>query len=216
MFGGTNNLKLTWLGLGAVLVSTATATPTALNVIPIADTLKHREAVLNYTVTGQEAKISKQYAHGNFVQVGLLDKLELGYDNDFNGNTFLNGKLNVMDGDQKFLKGVALSVGVTGVKGKNVDPYVVARKDFGKLRIHGGWWRVAKVNSAIWGADYEVSDAVTLMVDHISGTNNYTYVGLYTDVPAIKGLNIGAAMGFNGNKANGKVHLVSVSYGFRF
>ncbi|MBS1705438.1 MAG: hypothetical protein JST40_06160 [Armatimonadetes bacterium] len=198
-------------GLGSAI----NASPTALNVMPIADTLGHREGLFYYTLTGTERKVSKSYAHANAIQVGLTGKVEFGFDNDFEGGTVLNAKYNFFNGEQKQFNGWALSAGFTGLSGDNIDPYVVGRRDLGKLRLHAGYWRVAKVNTAMFGADYTIDETFSILADHLSGTHNMTYLGLYYNVPILKGLQLGFTYGVNGNKDDASVHFLTAIYGFR-
>ena len=73
--------------------ATAWGGSTALNVMPVADILRHREAMLYVWTQGNERHVDPVYYHGNSLQVGLWDSLEIGYDDDFEGTTSWNAKV---------------------------------------------------------------------------------------------------------------------------
>lgn len=104
------------------------AGPTMLNFIPVADILRHREAMIAYSIYGSEKNIDPTVTHAHAITIGLFDRLEIGYDNDFKGSTTFNAKLLLLEEpeDGKW----ALSAGIMNwdLYGYS-EPYAVARYD---------------------------------------------------------------------------------------
>lgn len=207
-----------WVPVALAAIATgAQAGPTALNVMPIADTLKHREAFWTYSLNGTESRVSKKYTHWQGLQLGLFDRLELGFDNDFGHANMLNLKVNVLDGSQKFAKGLALSGGWTNVQGEANSPYVVGRFDVAGLRLHGGYWRQGDLDQAMVGVDKNLGKGFSAMVEHVSARAGSTYAGVYYNVPMMPGLSVGAIYGrANDRTVGADTHWLSVTYFFKF
>lgn len=132
--------RLFFVGAVVSLTIPVQAGFTGLNFVPIADLLRHREGLAQYLVAGTDPKIDKKYGHANALTIGLFDRVEVGYDNDFLGETVYNAKALLIE-NSKGLKNFSLSAGISNWKGRQSDPYVVGSYAFEKFNLHGGWWR---------------------------------------------------------------------------
>lgn len=196
------------LGLGG----TSWAGFTALNYVPIADILRHREALFSYSLTGYERNIDKRYYHNNGLTVGLLDRIEVGYDTDLANTTSLNAKLLVVDG----YKGFSASVGVSNWADRTADPYVSLSYDLERCRLHGGLWSQGGVGTAYIGIDFGLGDSFTIMGEHITSGIGSTWVGGFYSVKQVPGLGVQLAVGIPNDRSQGLSHMLYISYGYRF
>jgi hypothetical protein len=203
------------LAFGAVLASCVLAGPTGLNYIPIADILRHREVLLTYGATGSGSPSRAQYGHANGALVGLFDRVEVGYDNDFAGGNTYNAKLLLWEGGEKSVPG-AISVGYCNANGNYGEPYVVGRYDLKNLRLHAGYWRTEGANRGIFGVDFTAFRDATAMVEHITGTGGSTWVGVCVNIPKAPGLSVMFSAKFPTSRQERVEHTVTVGYGFRF
>ncbi len=200
--------------LGIVVPTYAMAGHTALNVMPIADVLGHREAIYAYTASAVQG--DKRYSHAHGLEIGLFDKAEIGFDNDFMGETVWNAKVSLWD-NPKCAPGTACSVGVMNLHRNHKPDWVaVGRKDFNSFRVHGGIMLNDGVRRGILGADFAAAPGVTIMLDHIAGAGEYSWGGFSYAPDAIPGLSVGAAFGVPNRKSDGTQHYVTAGYGFRF
>ena len=192
-------------------VQMVAAWPTSLNVIPIADLLRHRELYLQYSVNGA----GKLYSHSAGATVGLFDRIEIGVDTDFLGYHTYNAKALIVD-SPKWAKGIMASVGVCNARGGYREPYLAMSYEFEVARIHAGYWRTESTNTVMLGTDFWPFPNATGMIEHISGPNGVTWAGLYYELPALPGLSIGAAVGVPNRKSDGTQHFLFVGYGIKF
>lgn len=197
----------------ALASKVATAGPTGLALIPIADIVKHREGFAYVGLQGTERNISKGYSFFNSATVGLFDRVEIGYDNDFLGGYTYNVKLQIFE-SPKQLPGASLSVGVMNANGGYREPYVVGRYDMKGYRLHGGYWNTMGAGRGFFGADFPVF-AGTGSVEFISGDGSQTWASLYWPIDAVPGLGIFASVGFPSRKSDGIQHMALLLYSFR-
>jgi hypothetical protein len=181
----------------------AMAGPTGLNAIPIADILGHREIYLNVGAWGTERRISKEIDYFNSATVGFGDRMEFGYDNDFEGYTTWNVKVLLFE-DEKSGRW-ALSGGYVGLRKDESQSYLVGRYDLtDRLRLHAGWLEDGKSRSML-GLDYSISDNLTFMADSISGRDSYTYLGLNAVSSALPGFDLTLTAGIPHQRDNGYI-----------
>jgi hypothetical protein len=191
----------------------ACAWPTGLASIPIADILGHREALLSYGVFGTEQNVDKRIYHSQGVTVGLFDRVELGYDNDFEGTTELNAKVLLFEDPEE--AAWALSVGVMGFTDGKGSPYVVGRKDFDSFRLHAGVVR-QDGDRLMLGIDGEAFGDCTWMVDYTSGPGAITWAGLDVPISQLDGLSLFAAVGVPHRRSDGVQAQLALYYGIGF
>lgn len=135
---GRNWAKLVLISLGVVGTTAAWAGPTGLLIIPIADILGHGEAAYTYALSGNERNIDKGYVHGHGLQLGVADRIEFGFDNDFFGGTTYNAKMLLVD-DKKDGR-YALSFGLLNMGDTKGDMYLVGRYNLSeRCRLHCGY-----------------------------------------------------------------------------
>lgn len=208
-------IKFGLISLCICVSACANAYPTALTFMPIANILRHREASLYYAATGNERHISKTYVHGFGAQIGLLDRVELGYDTDFLGNNWWNAKVLIVD-DPRGMPGFSLSVGSMNYQKGLHDPYVVAGLDLDFARLHAGAIRVSNVKRAMFGVDFSVLGNCTGMIEHVTGPNSFTWASLNVPIPGVEGLALMGSVKFPSVKSDGIQHMVTLSYALRF
>ena len=142
--------------------------------------------------------------------VGLFERVELGYANDFNGWTVTGCKVLLSESETG-----AVSVGLMNYDGHHADPFAVGRLDFKGWRAHGGVIRDDR-HRIVLGADFELPHGWSGMADWTSGPNGYGWVGVNIPVRGIPGLNVMPMVGFPNTKGDGIQHSVNVWFGFRF
>jgi hypothetical protein len=202
-----------WVVGFALVGAVASAAPTGLIMIPVADILRHREISANHAITGFERNIDKRYIHSGGLTVGLFDRVEVGISSDYAGAELWDAKLLLTEGEHKGV-GYAASVGIANGFGKAVDPYVAGRIDLQKLRLHGGVWRISNVVQGFAGVDYELTDKWVLLADHIGGREGYTWVAAPYDLGG--GLSVMGAMGRPNDRPAGFQHQVVFTYTVKF
>ena len=211
---------ITTLILGGSLTGAAIAGPTGLYVIPIADVLGHRECSYGYTLSGNEKGVDPRYYHAHGLEVGLFDRMELGFDNDFQGSTSYNFKLLVLD-DPKHAR-YALSVGGTGFgDGMTPGTFVAARYNFGEHRLHAGYWQAGD-NRFVVGMDGPLvgmgkwCHGASYSAERLWGEGASTTLAVYFPVKGVSGLSAGIGLTVPDDRASGVQHSVALTYGFKF
>lgn len=195
--------------MGWGLAATALAGPTTLNVIPTADTLRHREVVLMHSVAGQQGL--ERHSHSYSGLVGVGDRLEVGFDADYAGGTTLNAKVRLLESkDGRY----ALAAGYMNFRKQTGDGYVVATGDMGSFRLHGG---LLDDGQKRWmaGVDTVAFGDVTVMAEHVSGRGGMTYVGFAAPIKGVRGASFGAYVGWPNTRYEPQEYGAFVSYGFR-
>lgn len=194
----------------------AQAWPTSLNLIPIADIVRHREGFGMYSIAGSNQ--DPRYIHGNSLTLGLFDRIEFGYDNDFLGNTTYNAKLLLID-KPKQAPDLQFSVGFTsGTFDHDYrEPYAVGSYSFKDFRVHAGYWRTGGVSRGFFGADFAVGcPDLSAMVETLTGPNGYTYLGLCYNIPAVPGLSLSVSFGLPTEKSDPTIRAAYLIYYFKF
>jgi hypothetical protein len=201
-----------WACLG--LVGIAHAGPTGCCVIPIADILRHREAFFGYTIGGTERNVDKSISHANYLTIGLFDRIEFGYDNDFNRNTVYNAKVLLWEAPKTGQ--MAVSAGFQNWDGKGyLEPYVVGRYDLPFCRLHLGAlrddrWRL------IAGTDFPLFGSCTGAIDFMSGPGARMWTSFSLPVPKCPGLALTFFAGFPMQRSEGIQWMVDLNWKFRF
>lgn len=199
-------------GVAAIVSCTAFAGPTALNVMPTASVLGHREVYLSYWGSGTERRISKEIIDGGAIQFGFGDRIEFGVDSDFDGVDTYNIKA-VLFEDEKGKW--ALSGGYMALRKNESQSYLVGRYGLNdKTNLHVGWPENGK-SRWMAGIDHALSDEVTLMADTISGKDSYTYVGFNAAMGWMRGFDVTVSGGIPHERDNGYVWVVTIGYGLR-
>lgn len=197
-------------GSSAALVN---ASGTSLYLMPIADILGHREGFAYFGFSGNERNVDKGVYWFHAATVGLFDRIEVGYDNDFLGSTTYNVKLQIFD-SPRGLPGTALSVGVANANGGYREPYVVGRYDFKGFRLHSGYWNTMGCGRLMVGTDFPVAKG-TGALEYLSGPHGQTWASLYYPIDPIPGLGIVVAVGFPADRADGIQHSALLYYTFK-
>jgi hypothetical protein len=155
------------------------ATYSGLVVIPTADVLADGEYCIEPQIDDTFGGDGEQVRILN-TQFGLASRLEAGVDYDLSEDVdtrvFLNAKYLLLPGTQK---SPAVAVGVCGI-GEDVrsSSYVVGTQEIApSSRVHLGVMRIEGKNRWFVGADYAVSEKLTLMADYTYGDENCSSVG---------------------------------------
>lgn len=196
----------------ACAAASGAAWPTALNWMPIADILRDREVVLMHSVAGTAAEFGGNGTHSGSFLMGLGDRLEVGFDTDYKRGYSLNAKLLLYEEPTEGR--YALSAGVLNFAGTEFDEYVVARYDFPQFRFHAGWMYDTD-SRLLLGVDFPMFGDWSGMVEHVSGEDGYTYLGLYGYVKGVEGLSFGACVGLPNDDDNEVVYNGYVMLSFR-
>jgi hypothetical protein len=193
------------------LAGAAHAWPTSLITIPIADILGHREIYTYSGLTGTERHISRTLESTNSMAVGLFDRIEIGYDDDFNGVTSGHVKVLLFDDGRS-----GLSAGYVGIIEREKSPFVVGRINLSeKARFHAGWYHDG-ISRAMFGFDLALNDDWTLMADSISGRDSMTCVGFNGPLFGASGIDVTVSGGIPHTRANGYTYTVYIGYSARF
>lgn len=190
------------------------ASPTSLFLMPIADVLKHREAFAYVGLYGYEHNVDPAYSFFNAATIGLFNRVEVGYDNDFRGFTSMNVKAQLFE-TPKWAPNMAMSVGAMNWRGDKADLYAVGRYDGKGYRLHAGWWRTMDSDRAMVGTDFPVPGGFTGALEYLSGRGGSTWGSLFYSIPQIKGLGVQIAVGFPSTHSEGIQHSALLYYSFK-
>lgn len=197
-------------------VGMAQAGPTGLWMMPIADILAHREAFAYVGLGGTERNVSKGYYYFNAATVGIFDRAEIGYDNDFLGNTTYNIKVQLFD-SPRGLEGTALSAGLINCTGAYREPYVVGRKDFKDFRLHAGYWNTQGCGRFVAGVDFALLKDWSASVEFMSGPSSITWGQVFIPLDSmLPGFGVSLAVGVPSARSEGIQHSALAMYSFKF
>lgn len=177
--------------LGGLALSASSFALPLINInLPIADVLKPRQALLQYTIGGNGEISDARWSHLFSATVGVYENLELGVNHDTLGNGSWDAKYGLYSADWG-----AVSVGFASASGKEIDPYVVGRYDWSKdLRFHAGVIRNRNVATGYLGADYNLGNGLLAQFEYSSRPDGSTWIGATWTTP-IEGLAVQVAYG---------------------
>jgi len=171
--------------VGVLLVLTAGrwcgAAPTGMNVIPTADLLGHSEVALEYQNDGVRP-FRSDCNQWTLFQLGLFDRLELGMDRCLDGETGILGNAKLLLRQEG--AGPAIALGVQNVgRDAEAQPYLALAREAGVARVHLGAIRIDGDAEAMLGIERPLTAGLTLLVDHVTGSERVTGIGLAADLP---------------------------------
>ncbi|MCH7903534.1 MAG: hypothetical protein IH944_03095 [Armatimonadetes bacterium] len=201
------------VALALSLPTAAFAGWTALVLMPIADILGHREAYYGYSVSGTEPNVSKGIGHSHGMELGVFDRLELGYDNDFDGSTVFNTKLLLFEEPEEAK--YAISIGVADWSDAAGSAVLLGRHDFDGFRLHVAVMAEGSNRLAV-GIDAPFLDIGTWTVEYASGPGAYAWGGLFLPIDSVPGLELDLFLGVPSNKSDGVQYSVGFVYGWTF
>ena len=181
--------------------------------MPIADILGHGEAYYGYGVTGTERSVSKAVEHAHGMEFGLLDRLELGFDNDFAGSTILNTKVLLFEEPEEAR--YALSIGVADWSDVSGSAVVSARHDFDGFRLHAAFMNDG-AGSLAFGMDAPFLESGTWTLEYATGPGAYVWGGLFLPVESVPGLELDLFLGVPADRSDGVQYSVGLVYGWSF
>ncbi len=181
-----------------------------LNQIPTADIYGHRQGLLELLAEGTERRVDKRYYFSHRVRVGLLDRVEVGYSNDFLGESALNVKVRV-----KTWKHVTVSVGSEGMRrGLRADVYAVGLYELPTVRFHAGVLQNDRFQ-AMLGVDFDLGSGIVGMVDYVTGPGGAFWAGIEIPLP-LEGLSLYLAGGLPNARGEVFQHAGGLYYEFDF
>ncbi len=176
--------QTTWCLIAALAVSAiasaAAAAPTGLNIIPTADLLGAGEAALEYEVDGVHL-FDSDCSSWALLQIGVSDRVELGVDRCLDGETgnFANAKI-LLAGERR---GPAIALGIQNVaRDADAQPYLTLAMDLGGARLHLGGIRIDGDLEGVAGLEHGIGDHLSVLLDHVTGPDAATGLGLSTEV----------------------------------
>jgi|WetSurMetagenome_2_1015567.scaffolds.fasta_scaffold363591_1 hypothetical protein len=176
------------LAIGLLLLvlaptSRARACPSGLNLIPTADMLDDRELAVEYLLDGEQL-FDRDCDHWLLLQAGIGGRLELGVDRCLRGD-------NDTIGNVKYLLSPpapgrpAVAVGVQALAGEAAaQPYLVASAEAAHLRLHAGVIGIEHQGELMLGLEAPLSPRLTLLADHLTGSDNGSGIGLSAELNA--------------------------------
>lgn len=172
--------------------SVALAWPTSLNVIPIADVIKHKEVQMGYSATGNLNSDDKSTGHTSMLLFGFEDRFEIGVDTNMNGYRSMNFKILLLEEqtESKYM----LSAGVQEWSEGYAEPYVVGALDLTKARVHAGWLK-NDAHRLIVGLEVPINKDWYLLADFISGREGASWIGVYGPLLGVSGFDITIGIG---------------------
>ncbi len=196
------------------VASYANAGISALTVIPIADILGHREAVIGYNAYFNERNIDKKVYHYSYVCVGVGDFAEVAYGDSLEKEQTFHIKVKLLEGSNYMVSAGAMNMGEqSGIK---ADWFVAGRYDIKDLRVHFGYLKDDEERGFV-GVDFPIFGNCTGMLEWVTGPGAYGWVSLNVPVKQLPGLNLWLAAGIpSDRKAQGNQSTVGVWYGFKF
>lgn len=196
----------------AGIAACAVATPTSLILMPIADALGHREGALIYGVAGNERNVDRKVYHSLGVTLGLMDRVELGYFDDFEGFGSLDVKFQFLQADKGRL---AVAAGVMNWRRGEADRYVALRQELKGWRLHAGWVKSDRDRGFV-GADFPMPWGWSGAVEYVGGPNALTSAMVNVPMPRVNNLLLSVWGTWPTVKSDGIQWGACLTYGFRF
>lgn len=161
--------------------SHAVAAPSGLNLITTADLLGHGEIALEYQNDGIRL-FDHDCNHWLLLEIGITDRFELGVDRCFDGETGTFGNVKVLLQPENERR-PAVTLGVQNLaEGELAQPYLALAKDVGEARWHVGAIRLEGDVEAMVGLELSLAEPATLVLDHVSGADSASGLGLGLDL----------------------------------
>lgn len=194
------------------IAGASSASVTALTVMPIADVLKNHEAVIGYSITGNERNIDKDHTHYAWVTFGVGDNVEFAYGNDLRGQYTLHAKAQLYSG-----KNCALSIGAMNYTGDGLkcDTFVVGRYDLACCRLHFGYQH-DDTDRGIFGTDFPIFGNCTAMLEWKTGPAAVGWASINIPIKQLPGWNLQLGGSVPANRKDGYQHTAIVWYGTKF
>jgi len=149
--------------------------------MPTADILQAGEAALEYESDGRRL-LGDDCNHWALLEVGLLDRAEIGVDRCFAGETTTSANAKVLLQREDESR-PAVAVGVQGLgEGERAQPFLALAKDLGAARLHVGGIRLEGQAALMLGVEQGFAAPVALVADHITGSESVSGLGLAVDL----------------------------------
>jgi hypothetical protein len=184
---------------------------TALNNIPIAECVGHREIYVYYGLSGTERRISKDLSHEVNVTIGIGDRFEFGFDTDLEGYSAFHAKAMILQGE-----GWAMSGGYQFVRENESESYLTGMYECGEsVRLHLGWLENGR-SRAFAGIEYFLSNDWRLFAETISGRDSSSSVGFGVPLAGLPGFDLMGALEIPHRRADGYSFTLFLGYSARF
>ncbi len=178
-------MKRTLFFLFSLLLLTATthalAAPSGLNLIPTADLLAPGELALEYQNDGVRL-FDGDCNNWALVEIGLTDRFEAGVDRCFDGETGTYGNIKFLLQPESEHQ-PAISLGVQNLaSGDMAQPFLAFAKQVNGTRLHAGAIRLEGEAEAMLGLEIGLTEPATLVLDHVTGADSASGIGLAVDL----------------------------------
>ena len=210
----TQGIKALGIAAFTLMTTGAQASLTSLINYPIADFLAHREYQENVTAGGTENYLDPKVNWSQGGTLGLFDKGEIGFTNDFESGWGYEAKVKLFEsaGDHKFLvSGGFANVSTTD---NTVDKFIMARYDAGKVRVHAGYY-YSDFGVGVFGVDFGLPHGMSGAIEHATGPGATTWFALNMPVFTEK-LQLMLGAGVPWEHGDGYKYTAALTYGMRF
>jgi len=157
--------------------SAAVAAPSGLNIITTADLLGPGEIALEYANDGPRL-FGEDCNHWALLEVAVGNRAEVGVDRCFDGEigTFGNVKVLLQPEDETR---PAVAFGAQNLaSGEMAEPFLALAKDVNRARLHAGAIRFDGEAEAMAGLEWDLGEPLALVLDHVTGDDSASGVGL--------------------------------------
>jgi len=166
--------------LGFALPRSASAHPTSLNMIPVADSMDAGTLRLEVELDGHATPFASGAGWQVYGQYGLTDRLEVGLDvvdANLDSEWQWNAKWQVMP-ESSDLPALAIGRLDANHRGLLDDWYAVLSKDVACVRVHAGALRDGATRG-MFGAEYWPGENTGVAADWTTGPGGYSSLGVY-------------------------------------
>jgi hypothetical protein len=187
------------------------ASPTALNVIPIVETVPAGNILLGVATATVRSSIVKTNLNLFETEYGIGDRCEIGVDPVFGegGGALINGKYRFFD-ESRFRPAAAIGVQNAGPRFSN-QPFIALCKTFQPARLHFGAIGDQGTMRAMFGIEKTYGKSFTLQADYMSGSGNWFSIGFVAGGATGWSLNVAQLIGNSESSGNG--YLIDLQWG---
>ncbi len=183
----------------------AMSAPSGLNVIPTADVLDESMVSLEIESVGTGTPWGGDCDSFALLQFGVGRGIEFGLDRSTSGSSdhWLNAKWRVLD-ESRTTPAVALGT-QTVSKNDHPQPFAVATRRFGRMRLHGGIIDIERKTRCMVGVDHSHGSRFTFQADYISGNENSASFGVVACLNCSLSLTVARSIGNSVDSGDGYV-----------
>lgn len=183
--------------------------PSGLNVIPTADVLDEGVMSLETESDGTGNPWGDGCSDFALLEFGVGHGIELGVDKcTSDDGSWLNFKWCVCD-ETRLLPAIALGTQAIS-DGGHPQPFAVATKSQGRMRIHAGVIDMDNNTRLMLGLDHPIGNRLTFQTDYISGSENMATYGMTVNLSNSMSLTLARSLGNSVDAGNG--YIVNIAW----